>query len=182
MPLTDMEIRAAKPSARLVKLLGGGGLQLWIMPEGAKRWRLAYRFAGGQKTLAIGVYPATGLREARDARDEAKRLLAAGQDPSLAKKLAKAARETDSANTFDAVAAELGEEDLPRLVAARGHATFGRGLVPLRWGLDVNVRVAKRISSRLIGDPHHQPAFPGSTALLAGAFEEFVGPVTDVAA
>ncbi len=53
MPLTDMEIRAAKPGARLVKLPDGGGLQLWIMPDGSKRWRLAYRFAGGQKTLAM---------------------------------------------------------------------------------------------------------------------------------
>ncbi|VTZ28352.1 hypothetical protein MPC4_70086 [Methylocella tundrae] len=81
MPLTDIEIRKAKPSERFVKLSDGGGLQLWIMPDGAKRWRLAYRFGGGQKTLAIGVYPATGFREARDAREEAKRLLAAGTDP-----------------------------------------------------------------------------------------------------
>jgi integrase len=107
MPLTDMEIRAAKPSARLVKFSDGGGLQLWIMPDGAKRWRLAYRFDGSQKLLAIGVYPATGLREAREARGEAKRLLADGKDPSIAKRLAKAARVTASANTFDAIAREL---------------------------------------------------------------------------
>ena len=54
-------------------------------PDGGKRWRLAYRFAGKQKVLAIGVYPAVGLPEARDARDEAKRLLSEGQEtpPSL---------------------------------------------------------------------------------------------------
>ena len=79
MPLTDMEIRTAKPGARLAKLSDGGGLQLWIMPDGAKRWRLAYRLAGVQKVLAIGVYPATGLREARDSRDAARKLLAIGQ-------------------------------------------------------------------------------------------------------
>jgi integrase len=107
MALTDMAIRTAKPGARIVKLSDGGGLQLWITPDGAKRWRLAYRFAGGQKTLAIGVYPATGLREAREAREEAKRLLGDAQDPSLAKKLAKAARVTASANTFEAIAREL---------------------------------------------------------------------------
>ncbi|ACK50507.1 integrase family protein [Methylocella silvestris BL2] len=107
MALTDMEIRAAKPSARIVKLSDGGGLQLWLMPDGAKRWRLAYRFAGGQKLLAIGVYPAIGLREAREAREGAKRILAEGNDPSLAKKLAKAAKATASANTFDAVSTEL---------------------------------------------------------------------------
>ena len=107
MPLTDVEIRAAKPGAQIVKLSDGGGLQLWIMPDGAKRWRFAYRLAGLQKVLAIGVYPATGLREARDAREAAKRLLGEGQDPAIAKKLAKAAKASASANTFDAVAAEL---------------------------------------------------------------------------
>jgi hypothetical protein len=92
-----MEIRAAKPGVPMIKLSDGGGLQLWITPDGAKRWRLAYRFAGGQKLLAIGVYPGIGLREAREAREEAKRLLASGQDPSLAKKLAKAAKALASA-------------------------------------------------------------------------------------
>jgi hypothetical protein len=86
MSLTDLEIRKAKPDTRLVKLSDGGGLQLWLMPDGAKRWRLAYRYAGSQKALAIGVYPAVGLKEAREAREEAKRLLAEGQDPSIAKK------------------------------------------------------------------------------------------------
>ena len=107
MPLTDMEIRTAKPGAQIVKLSDGGGLQLWIMPDGAKRWRFAYRLAGLQKVLAVGVYPATGLREAREAREGAKRLLGEGQDPAIAKKLAKAAKASASANTFDAVAAEL---------------------------------------------------------------------------
>jgi integrase len=77
------------------------------MPDGAKRWRLAYRFDGRQKLLATGVYPATGLREARESREEAKRLIADGKDPSIAKRLAKAARVTASANTFDAIASEL---------------------------------------------------------------------------
>ena len=107
MILTDAKIRAAKPGARLVKLSDGGGLQLWITPDGAKRWRLAYRLAGAQKSLAIGVYPATGLQVAREARKDAKRLLADGQDPAFVKKLAKATKATASANTFEAIAAEL---------------------------------------------------------------------------
>jgi hypothetical protein len=110
MALTDIEVRTAKPGARIVKLSDGGGLQLWITPDGAKRWRLAYRFAGRQKTLAIGVYPATGLREARAAREKAKLLLAQEQDPTVAKKLAKAAAASASANTFDAIADELLEK------------------------------------------------------------------------
>ena len=80
---------------------------MWITPDGAKRWRLAYRFAGKQKTLALGVYPAVGLREARRRGKRPKRLLAEGQDPSLPRRLAKAAKAAASANTFDAIAAEL---------------------------------------------------------------------------
>jgi integrase len=130
MPLTDMEIRSAKPGARLIKLSDGGGLQLWIMPDGAKRWRLAYRFDDSQKLLAIGVYPATGLREARDAREEAKRLLAAGRDPSIAKKLAKASRATASANTFEAIAREL-------LDKKRREAKAEGTLAQLEWRLSL---------------------------------------------
>ena len=115
MPLTDIGVRAAKPAELLKKLSDGGGLQLWITPDGAKRWLLAYRYPGQkggqpkllQKTLSIGVYPAISLREARAAREEAKKLLADGVDPSLAKKLAKGAKASASANSFAVVAAEL---------------------------------------------------------------------------
>ena len=130
MPLTDMEIRTAKPGARLVKFSDGGGLQLWLMPDGAKRWRFAYRLAGLQKVLAIGVYPATGLREAREARDAAKRLLVDGQDPAIAKKLAKAAKAAANANTFEAIAAEL-------LDKKRREAKAEKTLSKLEWLLSL---------------------------------------------
>ncbi len=110
MPLTDLQVKNAKPGASIIKLSDGGGLQLWITPDGAKRWRLAYRFDGKQKALAIGVYKVKGgmsLSEAREAREAAKKLLAGGQDPSITKKVAKASRIEASANTFDAIAAEL---------------------------------------------------------------------------
>jgi integrase len=107
MALSDLQVRNAKPGEKVIKLSDGSGLQLWVTPDGAKRWRLAYRFDGKQKALAIGVYPDVGLREAREARDAAKRLLVAGQDPSLAKKVAKAARVSAAINTFDGIATEL---------------------------------------------------------------------------
>ena len=107
MALTDLEIRKAKPGDKLAKLSDGEGLQLWVMPDGAKRWRLAYRFGGAQKSLAIGVYPKVGLKEAREAREDARRLLASGQDPSVARKIVKATKAAADANTFDAIAAEL---------------------------------------------------------------------------
>ena len=110
MAMTDREIRRIEPGKALTKLSDGGGLQLWVMPDGAKRWRLAYRHNGKQKTLAIGVYPTTSLREARDARDDAKRLLGSGQDPSLVRKLDKAEKAKASANTFNSLADELLEK------------------------------------------------------------------------
>jgi Arm DNA-binding domain len=107
MPLTDVAVRAAKAGVKIVKLSDGEGLQLWVTPDGAKRWRLAYRFLGRQKTLAIGVYPETGLREARDAREAAKRLLKAKLDPSHHRKVERAANVKASADTFAAIAGEL---------------------------------------------------------------------------
>ncbi len=110
MALTDLAIKRALPGAKIMKLSDGGGLQLWITPDGAKRWRIAYRFGGAQKTLAIGVYPDVGLKDARDARDGARQTLARGQDPSQVKKDAKAAQADAGANTFAAIADELAEK------------------------------------------------------------------------
>ncbi|MGD0184689.1 MAG: tyrosine-type recombinase/integrase [Roseiarcus sp.] len=107
MPLNDLAIKRAKPGPKIIKLSDGGGLQLWITPDSAKRWRLAYRFGGAQKVLAIGVYPAVGLKEARMARDAAKLILAQGRDLMQAKRGDKAAKAEQDANTFDAIAAEL---------------------------------------------------------------------------
>jgi hypothetical protein len=110
MALTDRKIKAATHRRSIVKLSDGGGLQLWITPDGAKRWRLAYRHSGKQKTLALGVYPTMGLKEARTAKDTAKRLIAAGQDPVIARRLERAAKVTAAANTFAALADELLEK------------------------------------------------------------------------
>ena len=110
MALTDLTLKRALPGPKIIKLSDGGGLQLWVTPDGAKRWRLAYRFGGTQKTLAIGVYPEVGLRDARDARDGARQALGRGEDPSQIKKAAKGAKAEASANTFAAIASELAEK------------------------------------------------------------------------
>ena len=110
MALTDLVIKRALPGAKIVKLSDGGGLQLWITPDGAKRWRIAYRFGGSQKTLAVGVYPDIGLKDARDAREDARKTLARGEDPLLVKRAAKAARAKEGSNTFTAIAGELVEK------------------------------------------------------------------------
>jgi integrase len=103
--LNDTRIRATKPCKRPIKLSDSGGLYLLIAPHGSKLWRLAYRFGGKQKTLAIGAYPTSTLKAARDKREEAKRLLANGIDPSAQRRLDKQIKSTG--NTFKAVAEEV---------------------------------------------------------------------------
>lgn len=107
MPLTDTAIRNAKPREKVVKLSDGGGLQLWIEPKGAKLWRLAYRFDGKQKKLAIGPYPAIDLRAARAKREEAKNLLREGKDPGAEKRLAKLTAAASREFTFEVLASDL---------------------------------------------------------------------------
>lgn len=105
MPLTDMKCRNARPGQRLKKLSDGGGLQLWIQPSGSRQWRLAYRFGGKQRLLALGPYPVLSLADARERRGEAKKLLAKDVDPSEAKRQAKRAQ-AQSEDTFRAIAQE----------------------------------------------------------------------------
>ena len=106
MPLTDAKCRNAKGQIKPYKLSDAGGLHLLVDANGAKYWRLAYRWHGKQRTLALGVYPAVGLVEARAARDDAKRSLAANIDPSAAKRERMRTAKVAAANTFEAVARE----------------------------------------------------------------------------
>lgn len=85
MSLTDTKVKNARPSEKAVKLTDGFGLYLLVHPNGSKYWQLGYRFDGKQKVFSIGVYPAVSLADARQRRDEAKRLLAQGIDPNAKK-------------------------------------------------------------------------------------------------
>ncbi|KVP73989.1 integrase [Burkholderia ubonensis] len=113
MPLTDIQVRNAKTSAAPYKLTDGNGMFLLVQPNGAKYWRLSYRFLGKQKTLALGVYPAVTLATARKKRDEAREQIAAGIDPGEAKKEARRAAEIAAANSFEAVAREWFDSQRP---------------------------------------------------------------------
>ncbi|MBU0724161.1 MAG: integrase arm-type DNA-binding domain-containing protein [Alphaproteobacteria bacterium] len=106
MPLTDAHIRNAKPQEKPQKLADGGGLFLMVTPQGSKLWRLAYRFAGKQKTLAVGAYPAISLEKAREARGATKKLLAEGTDPADARRVEKHKQKLASENTFQTIADE----------------------------------------------------------------------------
>jgi hypothetical protein len=131
MPLTDPAIRNAKPREKPYRLFDGGGLYIELAPAGGKWWRLKFRYGGKEKLLSLGVYPATGLKEARERRDEARKQLAAGVDPSEARKAAKAARGGE--DSFEAVAREWLAKHAPRW--APGHASkiigrFERDIFP----------------------------------------------------
>lgn len=106
MPLTDTLIRTAKPKAKSYKLPREDGLFVLVNPNGSKWWRLSYTFAGKEKLLSVGTYPEVSLKQARERRDAARRLLGEGIDPSEHRKAAKAADEEASGNTFKAVALE----------------------------------------------------------------------------
>ena len=86
--LQPQQIQTIQPKASPCKLADGGGLYLLVTPNGAMYWRLAYRLKGKQRTLALGVYPKVSLEAARAGRDEARRLLATGCDPMIAKRKA----------------------------------------------------------------------------------------------
>ena len=109
MPLTQLQVKNAKIINKPLKVSDGGGLFLLVKssnPKDSKYWRLAYRFAGKQKTLALGVYPAVSLALARDRRDKARSLLINGIDPSNTKKAKKIAIRAMEENSFEIVARE----------------------------------------------------------------------------
>ncbi|MRS04853.1 DUF4102 domain-containing protein, partial [bacterium] len=104
MSLSDVKVRNAKAAAKQVKLTDGDGMYLLVTPNGGKCWRLKYRFKGKEKTLALGTYPEISLSDARQRREDARKLLANGVDPGVAKKAQKAAQGEQAANTFEVIA------------------------------------------------------------------------------
>lgn len=95
MALTDKAIQNTAPKAKPFKLADSGGLFLLIGPTGTRFWRLKYRFAGKEKQISLGAYPAVTLAEARIRRDDAKANLAKGQDPSALRKVKRIERDAD---------------------------------------------------------------------------------------
>ncbi|MEK6747128.1 MAG: integrase arm-type DNA-binding domain-containing protein [Pseudomonadota bacterium] len=112
MPLTDIAIRTAKPKDKAYKLTDGGGLFLFIQPNGGKWWRYKYRFAGKQKLLALGIYPDVSLADVRERHSQARKVLAAGNDPSELKKEAKRLAIMKAENNFESIAREWHETNL----------------------------------------------------------------------
>jgi integrase len=111
-----MQISKAKSKEREYKLTDGYGLFLLVTPSGGKLWRLDYRFEGKRKTLTFGSYPVLSLADARQRREDARKLLNNGQDPGAIKKMQKVAAEEQAAiaaTTFERVAREWHEHKRP---------------------------------------------------------------------
>lgn len=106
MPLTDTAIRNAKPGAKPVKMFDERGLFLIVTPAGGKWWRLRYKFDNKEKLLSLGIYPDVGLKEARERREAARKLLAGDIDPGQHRKAKKAAREERASNSFEVICRE----------------------------------------------------------------------------
>jgi integrase len=112
--LSDAKVRNSRPRTKPFKIADGEGLFLLIMPSGSKYWRLKYFFAAKEKTLALGVYPEVSLANARERRAQARKVLAAGNDPGETKKEAKRLLIQKQENTFEVVAREWHENRLSK--------------------------------------------------------------------
>jgi integrase len=118
--LSDAAVRNAKPKSKPYKMSDGEGLFLLVTPSGGKYWRMKYFFAAKEKLLALGVYPEVSLSDARQRRIQARKVLAAGNDPGEVKKDAKRVLNEKHANTFEVIAREWHKNRLPKW--SPGHA------------------------------------------------------------
>lgn len=166
MALTDTKIRNTTPDEKPKKLFDGAGLYLEVSPSGGRWWRLKYRFDGKEKRLSLGVYPAVSLKNARDRRDELRRQLANGVDPSKVRKARKIARADCFSNSFEIVAREWFDKYSPNWVerhADRLIRLFERDLFPWIGELPIAnitapeiLSVVRRIESRGALDTAHR--------------------------
>lgn len=101
-----MAIKKAKPREKVYSLGDGNGLSLIVEPNGSKGWRFRYQFNGKSKMISLGIYPVITLNEAREKRDDARRLVANGTDPAEARKEERNKVSGQSENTFKKITLE----------------------------------------------------------------------------
>ena len=124
--LTDTLIRKAKTPDKPTKLMDGRGLFMLLTPSGGRWWRFRYAFAGKEKLLSFGIYPDVLLKEAREARDDARKLLAKGIDPSAARREERRAQREAADNDFETIAREWLENVKPGWAAVYHGDTLKR--------------------------------------------------------
>ena len=131
--LNDAKLRTAQPRPKAYKLTDAHQLYLFVTPKGSKLWRMDYGFDGKRKCLSIGPYPLVSLVEAREKRDDARRLLAEGKDPSVVKKLRIQENIESARMTFERIAREWHEANKPqwaKVHAAEVIRTLERDVFP----------------------------------------------------
>jgi integrase len=123
--LNDTLIRSLKPAEKAKKHFDGGGMYLLVSASGSKLWRMVYHFDKKEKLLSFGEYPTVSLKDARERREDAKRLLAQGIDPGAHKKAIVASRIAEQTNSFKNIALEWCENQTEQFTAKhRGHIIF----------------------------------------------------------
>jgi len=156
MTLKDVQVKNAKPGDKARKMADGGGLFLLVHPNGSKYWRLKYRFAGKEKLLALGVYPDVGLKQAREGREEARKLLRAGVNPGEVRKAEKVA--SGGADSFEAITREWFDKFSPGWATSHSEKVirrFEKDIFPYLGELAINeinapvlLAVLRRIEDR----------------------------------
>ena len=134
MPLTDTAIRAIKPTSKTAKYFDGGGLYLEVAPSGGKWWRLKYRFQGKEKRISLGTYPTIGLKEARERREDTKKILANGIDPSAQRQAIKASITSIDQDSFEVVTREWFDKHVVNLAPSyskKVRSLFERQIFPV---------------------------------------------------
>lgn len=159
MPLSELQIKNAKPADKPYRMADGGGLYIEVSPSGGKLWRLKFRFNGKEKRLSLGTYPAVGLKAARTMREDARQLLVQGIDPAAHKQAQKASRSERAGNSFEVIAQEWFETKM-KPTRSEGHtskiiARLKRDVFPWLGGMPVDsinapdvLAVLRRIESR----------------------------------
>lgn len=166
MPLTDTKIRLIKPKEKVFRVFDEKGLYLEISPKGGKWWRLKYRFNGLEKRISLGVYPSVTLKQARDRRDDARRLLGDGINPSAHRKNLKADSQSENANSFEMVArewftkkeaswAESHSKRVIRLLESDMFPWLGRSAISLVTPLEI-LSTLRRIEGRGVVETAHR--------------------------
>ncbi|MEM5299106.1 integrase arm-type DNA-binding domain-containing protein [Burkholderia sp. JPY481] len=164
MSLTDTKIKQAKPREKLYKISDERGLYLEVTSTGSKWWRFKYRIDGKEKRLSLGVYPDVGLQKAREKRDDARKLVADGVDPSVHRKAQKQAKADANASSFEVVTREWLEKQ--KKVWEDSHAEkvirrFERDVFPWLGKRPIGqikpfelLKVLQRIEARVVETAH----------------------------
>ncbi|MDY7579446.1 integrase arm-type DNA-binding domain-containing protein [Herbaspirillum sp. RTI4] len=146
-PLTDIQVKNAKPKDKPYKLADGGGLYLEVIPTGGKLWRMKFRQASGKENrLSFGAYPVVTLIEARKLRDTAKKHKADGIDPGQAKRDKDRLASEQAAQTFEKLAREWHTNKLPSWKGTTAKDTLRR----------LEIDIFPEIGAMPIGSVTHQ--------------------------